>query len=500
MRPMQSWDNSLPDNTPVRVQVDLTRCQGYAQCVFAAPDVFRMTGMESLEFDAAPADDRIAGVRRAALACPVQAIRLGAPVRTTSSAGDGRRIVIVGGSLAGLRAAEAARAEDAATRITIVEAEPRGAYDRPNLSKGVLTGAIAPEGTELTSFGGEQIEWRLGVRVERLDRGRKSLLLSDGGECAYDRLIIASGARARAWPDPAEAALEGVHTIRSLTDALALRSALEARPARVVIIGSGFIGSEVASICRKLDLPVTVLEQGAAPLAGLGVIVGGALAQVQRAHGVDLRTNVKVRSIIGREGRVEAVALDDGETIDCELVIAALGAQRNIEWLRDAALDCGDKGVAVDAHARVLGADGEVVADVYAAGDVARWPSATLDGDMVAVEHWSNALHQGAVAGRNAARDGEELDTYDVPPAFWSNQFGKSVRSVGVPTRGEAFAVTQGGLESGRFAGVYGRSGKIVAAVTVDHSRFIDFYEGLVRTGAPFPPDFAAASGPYNRI
>lgn len=485
--------------TNARVQVDLTRCQGYAQCVFAAPAVFRMTGLESLEFDAAPSGEHYSAVRRAALACPVQAIAIGSPVETGLSKRNGRRIVIVGGSLAGLRAAAAARAEDADAQIVIIDAETQAAYDRPNLSKGVLTASIDQEGTDIATTVVIDAEWRLGTRAERLDRSGRVIVTDRGEPIPYDRLIIATGARARTWPNHHEASWRGVHTIRSQSDALALRADLEAKPGRVVVIGAGFIGGEVASVCRKLGLPVSVIERASTPLAGLGSITGAAVARAYRAHGVDLRTNAAVERLIGCEGRVVSVELQNGKVIDCDIVVAALGAVRNLDWLEDAQLSCDAKGLEVDEHAQARDTTGFAIDDIYAAGDVARWPCDILDGEIVSIEHWSNALHQGAIAGRNAARTDGPLDIYATPPAFWSNQFGMNIRSVGVPSRGEAFALTQGSLESGRFAGVYGRGGRIVAAVTIDHSRFIDFYESLVRDRSPFPPTFTIANGPFNR-
>ncbi len=253
------------------------------------------------------------------------------------------RIVIVGASLAGLRGAEALRKAEFKGPLTIIGDEPDEPYDRPPLSKQVLKGWVPATHTKLPRLRAVDADWRLGVAATRLDRANRVVHLANGDEIPFDRLLIATGVRSRPWPNPAEAALEGVYTLRTSTDAARLQSALAAMPRRVLVIGAGFIGSEVASVCRQLGLEVTVAERAAAPLAGaLGGVVGAIAAEIQRAHGVDLRLGVSVLALEGDSaGHVRRVRLSDGTTLEVDVVLASLGSIRNIEWLEGAGLAAG---------------------------------------------------------------------------------------------------------------------------------------------------------------
>jgi NADPH-dependent 2,4-dienoyl-CoA reductase/sulfur reductase-like enzyme len=206
--------------------------------------------------------------------------------------------VIVGASLAGLRAAESLRKGGFNGRLTLIGDEPYEPYDRPPLSKQVLTVRVAPESTTLPQARGLDVEWRLGTPAVGLDLAGKRVRLADGAEVGFDRLLIATGTRARPWPNPAEAAFDGVVTLRSRDDTARLRRELSAGPRRVLVIGAGFTGSEIASACRELGLPVTVTERAATPLAGaLGGAIGAFAARMQREQGVDLRCGVSVTSL-----------------------------------------------------------------------------------------------------------------------------------------------------------------------------------------------------------
>ena len=267
------------------------------------------------------------------------------------------RIVIVGASLAGLRAAEALRDEGFSGPLTIIGDEPHEPYDRPPLSKQVLKGWVPADHTKLPRLRAVDAEWRLGVAATGLDRTSKQVRLANGDEIPFDRLLIATGTRARPWFNPAEAALDGVFTLRTCDDAAQLQTALAAGPRRVLIIGAGFIGSEIASVCRELDLAVTVAERAEAPLIGaLGGVIGRIAAEMQRDHGVDLRLGVSVEALEGDAGgHVRRARLSDGSMLDVDVVLASLGSIRNTEWLEGAGLASGFWGVACDAGCRAGG-------------------------------------------------------------------------------------------------------------------------------------------------
>jgi 3-phenylpropionate/trans-cinnamate dioxygenase ferredoxin reductase component len=399
---------------------------------------------------------------------------------------DGR-IVIVGASLAGLRAAEAARLAGFTGPLTLIGDEPYAPYDRPPLSKTVLSGWLPVEDTTLPQFVPLDAEWRLGVAAAGLDLKQRRVQLADGQEVAFDRLLIATGTRARPWPNETEGKMDGVFTVRTRDDAARLRERLAAGPNRVLIVGGGFIGSEVASVCCELGLPVTLAERGPVPLAGaLGATAGWAAARLQRNHGVDLRTGVTVLALEG-EDRLRRAALSDGDVLEVDVAVMALGALRNTEWLRGSGLAADGRGVACDASCRVFSAEGIVLDDVFVAGDVARWPHPLFDGQLIAVEHWENAVKQAETAAHNMVRPAERR-AHKALPAFWSNQFGLNIKSVGLPTIADEILVTQGAVPDHRFVAVYGRAGRVVAAVAVNAPRWLPYYQSLVETRASFPP------------
>ncbi|WP_026257623.1 FAD-dependent oxidoreductase [Actinopolymorpha alba] len=515
----------------MKVAVNLTRCQGYAQCAFLAPDVFRMHGDEALIYDPEPDDAQRQRVMRAAAACPVQALRVDQidgrdapaaasvseavtmPARQVPSpraAGptatawrdaameafrrDGR-IVIVGASLAGLAAAATLRREGFTGSLTMIGEEPYQPYDRPPLSKQVLDGWITPDHTGLP--GGDELDarWQLGVPATGLDLVRKQVRLGDGGAVDYDRLLIATGTRARPWFNEAEAALDGVFVLRTRDDATGLSQRLADRPRRVLVIGAGFTGSEVASACRERGLPVTVTERGPTPLVGaLGGVIGAVAADLQREHGVDLRCGITVDSLEGDSaGRLRRAHLSDGSTVDADVAVVALGAVRNTEWLQGSGLAAGVWGVGCDAGCRVFDLNGVTTDDVFVAGDVARFPHPLYDYQFLALEHWGNAVTQAQTAAHNMIGLPAARWPYLPSPVFWSAQFGTNIKSVGVPTFADQIVITQGSVAEGRFVAVYGYHGRITAAVAFDQGRWLEFYQRLIEEAAAFPPEFRPA-------
>ncbi|QRP51272.1 FAD-dependent oxidoreductase [Amycolatopsis sp. FDAARGOS 1241] len=400
------------------------------------------------------------------------------------------RIVVVGASLTGLRAAEALREEGFAGPLTIIGDEALEPYDRPPLSKQVLKGWVPADHTQLPRLRELDAEWRLGVAATGLDRVRRQVRLADGEQVPFDRLLIATGTRARQWPNPTEAALGGVFTLRSRDDAARLQQALAARPSRVLVIGGGFIGSEVASVCRELDIPVTVAERGPAPLVGaLGGVIGEIAAQMQRDHGVDLRCGVGVSSLEGdASGYVRRARLSDETTIDADVVLAALGSIRNVEWLEGSGLAAGFWGVGCDAGGRAFDINGVATDTVYVAGDVARAPHVLYEYQFLAMEHWDNAVLGAEVVAHNMVNLEPHYYPHLLLPGFWSGQFGVNIKTVGVPPFGDEIVFTQGSVKQRRFAAAYGRRGRIVAAVSFDHGKWLEHYGRLIEQSAGFPP------------
>ncbi|MFJ9444978.1 NAD(P)/FAD-dependent oxidoreductase [Kitasatospora sp. NPDC101235] len=408
---------------------------------------------------------------------------------------DGR-IVIVGASLAGLRAAEALREEGFTGSLTVVGDEPYPPYDRPPLSKQVLLGRAAADSTGLPMRRDPDAEWRLGIRATGLDPLAKRVTLGDGESLPYDRLLITTGTRARPWPNPQEAALDGVFTVRTRDDAEGLAARLAAGPRRVLVIGGGFTGSEIASACRERDIEVTVTERGPAPLVGaLGGTLAKLAAAMQRNHGVDLRTGVTVTALRGN-GSFTGADLSDGSRVEADVCVAALGAVRNVEWLAESGLAAGPRGIACDAGCRAFNMYGIVTDDIFVAGDVSRFPHPLFGYQMLSLEHWGNAVEQAEVAAHNMVSPGPLRRPHLALPTFWSSQFGLNIKSVGVPTFSDHVVIAQGSLEERRLALVYGYQGRVTAAVTVDMAKALDYYAHLIETAAPFPPAPGAADRP----
>ena len=281
-----------------------------------------------------------------------------------------RPIVIVGASLAGLRAAQAIRKAGHDGRVVMVGAEERAPYTRPPLSKELLAGEHEPDRCALPG-GDVDVEWRLGTTATGLDLARRELLLGDE-RLGFDRLLIATGARPRHWPGDPIDHLDGVFMLRDLDDALALRAAFERGP-RLAVVGAGFIGCEVAATARKRGLDVTLIDVADQPMTALGPAVGARCAEMHREHGVELRLGTGVDGFEGA-GRLEAVRLADGTRVEADVAVVALGAIPNTDWLADSGLEL-QPGVVCDATLAARDADG-----VFCAGDVAAWPHPMADG------------------------------------------------------------------------------------------------------------------------
>jgi len=392
------------------------------------------------------------------------------------------RVVIVGASLAGLNAAEALRDEGFQGQITLIGDEPHRPYDRPPLSKQLLTGEWDVDRLPLRSedeFAQLQLEF-LGVRAATgLDVEQRLVSLDDGQSVEFDGLIIASGARAIWLPFGQE--LAGVHVLRSQADALRIRDDLGAG-GKLVVIGAGFIGAEVASSARARGLDVAMIEALSAPMLGpLGDELADWAADLHRAAGVSLYLNSKVSDLIGSD-RVEAVELADGSRIEADTVVVGIGVRPNVEWLEGSGLTIGD-GVVCDQFCRAAPM-------IYAAGDVVRWPNVLFTHfrydqpqRTMRIEHWTNAVEQGMAAARNLLCEsrGESLEAFAPVPYFWSDQHGLSIMASGITAPRDEFQLVHGSFESNRFAAIYGLRGYLTGVVAVGWPRMLRRYQGLIR-------------------
>lgn len=332
------------------------------------------------------------------------------------------RVVVVGASLAGVSAAEHLRRGGYDGEILLIGAEDHLPYDRPPLSKALLQGSMEPAAVWLhprEHYEDLRIELALGRRALRLRPEAQRIDLDDGESIAYDRLIIATGAEPRC--PPALGAHAGVHLLRTLDDALALRQALTDLP-RVAVVGGGFIGLEVAASARQLGCEVTVVEVLPTPLAAaVGTGVGAAIAGLHEDHGVRVATGVPVSECLGA-GRVEAIALEDGREIPADVVVVGVGVKPTTAWVEDSGIAVGD-GILVDEFLRTS------VPSVFAAGDVAR---VCRQGGSERVEHWTSAVEQGRLAAENLLADpAEGLQPLEALPTFWSDQYEAKIRTAG---------------------------------------------------------------------
>ncbi|KQX07787.1 MULTISPECIES: NAD(P)/FAD-dependent oxidoreductase [unclassified Leifsonia] len=369
------------------------------------------------------------------------------------------RIVIIGGGLAAARAAESARSESADASITVVAAEARPPYERPPLSKGYLLGSDDAASTitfDAAWYGAHDINLHTGVEATELDTAAHTVRAGDL-RLDYDTLLLATGASPKPFIGPG-APLTGVHTLRTLHDSTVLRTAIAHGGRRIVVIGSGWIGLEVAAAAITYGNSVTVIGHGPIPLASaIGPVMGEVFADLHRGHGVDLRMDSAVSAIRG-SGHVDGVVLGTGEELDADLVVVAIGATPNTTLAAASGITV-DNGIVTDAGLRTS------AADVFAAGDLANAYHPVL-GRRLRIDHWANADKQGAAAGR--ALTGVDVE-YDEIPYFFTDQYDLGMEYSGYGTlAAEAELVVRGDLASREFVAFWLRDRHVVAGMNVN--------------------------------
>lgn len=386
-------------------------------------------------------------------------------------------IVVIGANAAGSNAAATLRREGHTGPVIVLGDEPAPPYQRPPLSKEYLQGARELDDILLQPreyFDEHDIELRLGVRASRLDTAQRRVVLDDGQQLGYHRLLLATGGRNRRPPIPG-IDLPGVFDLRTLADADAIRTAAVTN-GRAVVVGMGLIGCEVAASLRQLGLAVTAVEPLPTPLhAALGEEIGGVVADLHREHGVELLLGDAVAGFEG-EGHLASVVTRQGRQLPCDLAVVGLGIEPATELAVGTDIEV-DDGIVVDDRCRTA-AD-----DVYAAGDVANHDHPRF-GRRVRVEHWQNALLQGATAARNMLGADE---VYDEPHWFWSDQYDLTIQSVGVAGP-NAREIRRGSTEERAFTRFYVAGGRLEAAVGLGRPRDVALASRLVAAGVEVDP------------
>lgn len=387
-----------------------------------------------------------------------------------------KRIVIVGAGQAGGQAIDTLIRAGHEGTITLVGAESHPPYQRPPLSKKLLAGEMQVERTYLKSlqhYQGKGVTLHLGCTATHIDLDGHTMTLDDGSDIAYDKLLLATGSRARMLTLPG-CELHGIHALRDLDDAQAIRDSIHAH-GHMVVIGGGFVGLEVAAVAVTMGMQVTVLEAGPRLL---GRVMPPAMSSwfesLHAAQGVQIRLNAKVAGFEGKDnGHVRAVRVD-GELLSADVVVVGIGIVANQELAASAGLNC-DDGIVVDTRCMTSHSD------VYAAGDCTRHPQPILGGDL-RLESVHNAMSQGKIAANNLIG----IDTeYSEMPWFWSDQYATKLQMIGI-SRADDVAVVRGDMNAEQFSVLYLRDGILVAADVVNNSREFMACRKLVPLLRPF--------------
>ncbi len=402
-------------------------------------------------------------------------------------------VLVVGASLAGWRAVETLRAEGFHGRITLVGAEAHLPYDRPPLSKQVLAGTWPPEKAVLadrkrsSELGVREV---LGHRAVRLDAAGREIELDDGTQLQGDAIVVATGASPRRFPGTESLGQsDGLFTLRTLDDSLALRAAVTAGEGRkVIVIGAGFIGAEVASTCLGLGCEVTVLEAMEIPLTNvLGPIVGAHCGSLHEANGATLRTGVGVEAVRrGATGGLE-VQLAGGEVMAADVVVVGIGVVPEVAWLHESGLTIGN---GIECDDRLFAADG-----VVSAGDVTRWTWRHDDmEEPIRIEHWQLAAEMGVASARSVLAGRTDAKSFVPIPYFWSDQYGIRFQVLGNPGGEDEMQLVDGSLQEGKFVALYGRAGRLRAVMAIGKPRQLMGYRPLLEAGCSWDDALAHAA------
>ncbi|MGP4019856.1 NAD(P)/FAD-dependent oxidoreductase [Saccharopolyspora sp. 5N708] len=395
-------------------------------------------------------------------------------------------VAVVGSSVAGWRAAQELREQGFDGRLVIIGAEPHRPYDRPPLSKEFLAGTLQPEDLALGSEQEEAdlaAEWRLGTAAVRLDARRGAVVLADGSEVRADGVVLATGSVRLSLPGCGES--PGSHRLRTVDDALALRGDIRAG-ARVVVVGGGLIGTEIASTCRSLGAAVTLVDAQHLPLARtLGIELAPLCFAQHEDHGVRVRCGTPATRVLA-DDRVTGVELADGRVIPADAVVVEVGAEPATRWLRGSGLKLRD-GVVTDSGCVTA------LPNVVAVGDIARYQPVHRP-HTVRSDYWSTAMNQPPVAVRNLLA-GRTVAAYTGVPHFWSRQYGSTLQFAGYAGPKDKITIVDGSLKARRFVATYQRGGRTIAVFAMNSPKQFAAHRRRLSTTLSPPTPIPSHSG-----
>ena len=375
------------------------------------------------------------------------------------------KVLIVGAGLGGLRTAEALRSNGFSGEIVIVGDESHQPYNRPPLSKEALHSGLSHENLKFRQRDSiADVSWVLGSAAVKLDLAEHKVILADGTCCTFDALVVSTGIRPRLLPIPGPT--QGLFTLRTLNDAQSLKAAIQPG-VNVVILGSGFIGCELAATATTLGANVHVVSLDIEPMVmPMGVELGAAMRKRHETKGVTFHMGHTVEKFNGNH-HIESVTLDSGEVITASVVIEAIGSVPNTQWLHDNGLNL-DNGVLVDSNMRALGSQ----IPIYAVGDISNHPNKFYGDQTRRIEHWNMPTETGRRAGAALAAElaGSDLpaDEFFALPAFWSDQYEFQLQSYGLPGAGTSHRIASGALDGACIIEYFDEVGVLCGVIGID--------------------------------